>query len=179
METCRFYGPVLKTFQGLHCGAAGEENLRCRVCVVDPLLLREQWVPTHLTIWTVVQRPFWPICPGRRGLSGGGPTSLGGYSSAHSSHSPLKCWTRAGERQARRVLQMVGPPPWALPLLSPSGTGHLCCSLQQMIKQEDNYWLDSRHLTFTHDFRVKMLLYSQSGDYCGHFEDVYKWPRTE
>lgn len=74
---------------------------------------------------------------------------------------------------------MVGPPPWALPLLSPSGTGHLCCSLQQRIKQEDNYWLDSRHLTFSHDLRVVMLLYSQSGGYCGHCEDVYKLPRTE
>lgn len=130
---------------------------------------------TYLTIWTVVRRPFWPICPGRRCLSGGGPTSLGGYSSAHSSHSPLKCWMPAGERQVRGVLQKVGPPPWALPLLSPSGTGHLCCSLQQMIKQEDNHWLDSdwRDSTFIHDLRLKILLYSQNRGYCDHFEDIH------
>lgn len=30
---------------------------------------------------------------------------------------------------------MAGPPPWALALPSPSGTGHLCCSLQNVIEQ--------------------------------------------
>lgn len=126
---------------------------------------------TYLTIWTVVQTPFWPICPGRRGLSGGGPTSLEGYWLARSSHSPLKCWMPAGERQVGGVQPKVGPPPWALPLLSPSGNGHLCCSLQQMInKRQSLVWLRRS----MHYFRVKTLLHSQNGGYCSKFEDTIK-----
>lgn len=30
---------------------------------------------------------------------------------------------------------MAGPPPWVLPLPSPSGIGHLCCSLWKISKQ--------------------------------------------
>lgn len=140
METCGFYGPVSETAQGLHCRAArGKENMLPCACVVARRTLCA-WIRTclegtYLTVWTEVQRPFWPICPGRRGLSGGGPASPGGYSMAPSSHSPLKCWRPAGVRPGGCGLQGAGPPPWALPLLSPSGTG-LCCSLQQKIEQE-------------------------------------------
>lgn len=38
MEACRFYGRVLKTFQGLHCGAAGREGERSAVHVSWRLL---------------------------------------------------------------------------------------------------------------------------------------------
>lgn len=92
------------------------------------------WV-SYLTTWTVVQRPFWPICPGRRGLFEGGPTSSEGYSLAQSSRLPLKCWRPVGARPEGWVLPEVGPPPWALPLPSPSGSGYLCCSLQKHKKK--------------------------------------------
>lgn len=153
METCRFYSQVSQTVQGLLGGGARGALCCCAcvllcMCVVDPLLLTEQCVSKsflncYLTVWTVVRRPFWPICPGRKGLSGGGSASQAGSSLAHSSHSPLKRRRPAGEKQAGWVLQEVGPPPWALPLFSPSGTGHLCCSLRKMIEPDDNYRLDS------------------------------------
>lgn len=151
METCRFYSQASQTVQCLECGAAGRKMKCCCewvcVCVSWIYCSAENSVcwrkGTYLTIWTVVLRPFWRICPGRRGLSGDGPMSQRGYLLAHSSHSPLKCWRPAGERQAAWDRQGAGPPPWVLPLLSPSGSGHLCCSLQRMIEQKDNHRLDS------------------------------------
>lgn len=125
MKTCGFYGEVLKTSQGSHCNNAGG---------------REDGA-TYLTVWTGVRTPFWQICPGRRGLSGDEPASLEGYSLAHSSHLPLKCWKPAGERQVGGVLPRVGPPPSALPSLSPSGNGCLCCSLQDIITKRETKFI--------------------------------------
>ena len=140
MKTCGFYGGVLKTSEGSQCntagGGGGGRGRRLEA--------------TYPTVWTGVRRPFWQICPGRRGLSGDEPASREGYSLAHFSHLPLKCWKAAGERQVGGVLPRVGPPPSALPSLSPSGNGCLCCSLQDIITKRDQvyYTLVNFHNTF-------------------------------